>query len=142
MKITDEILIKARDLQLATKNNKGTFRRSGELLEDRHQLLYNHKRFPKASPFDFEHKDWVLDIKGCWAEKYERKLFIEALQNPNTGTTPAYIKEENKSRNIFLVFVDYDTGDEYWVLWNKLYERIKDWHQVAGGDCAMGWIVS
>lgn len=137
-----ELLVKAREMQKANKNKSGTFRKSGEILEDRYEILYPQmKRYAKAMEFDFSLNDLEIDVKGCWAKEYRGGIFIEGLQNPKTGTTPAYMKYLNGEKKIFLHYVDYETGIEYLINWNKLYPYIKDWSMTDGGDTAKGWVI-
>jgi len=140
---TDRLLLLAKKTQLEGADKRGTFRTSGIILEDRYALLYpEHIRYKKGDPFDFKYKEAEVDVKGCWMKLHNGCIFVEKEQNPLTGTTPAYTKPEYQSSKILLCFVDYQTGIEYWAKWNKLYERIKDWDVVAGGDSAKGWIVN
>jgi hypothetical protein len=139
MQNEQRLLLKAKTNR--KKENSG-MRSSGFLLEELYQLRHpTHTRYPERSAYDFYCGNTEIDVKGCWASKYNGTIFIEETQNTNNKSQPAYIKDTS-GKNIFLVYIDYDTGTEYWILWNKLKNKLVGQYLVNGGYSAKGWLVN
>lgn len=133
-----QLLNQARNAR--SKESSG-MRSSGFLLEELYALRHPaHSRYPERSAYDFHCGNAEIDVKGCWADQYNGVVFIEHTQNTDNGSQPAYMKDKS-GKNIFLAYIDYETGDEHTIFWNKLYAELKDKRLGTGGFGALGWLV-
>ena len=138
MQDEQRLLLKAK---MARKIEASGMRSSGFLLEELYSLRYPlHRKYPAKSVYDFTYSDMNIDVKGCWASKYNGTIFIEHTQNTTNGSQPYYMKDLNK--DILLCFIDYDTDIEHWVLWHLLKNKLEDQRLVKGGYTAKGWLVN
>lgn len=138
----DTLLQEARRRRASEQSG---MRSSGFLLENLFESRHKEWiRLPKASTWDFQLSNGIpLDVKGCWAKHHGYSIFIEHTQNDSTGTQPDYIKQEWKDKKCILVFIDYETGDEWWIRWDLLYKEldlIKP--ECSGGYWATGWKIN
>lgn len=145
-----QLLDKARQLNVEESkkyDDKGDtcLRESGFVLEDRHHLLYPKlKRLSsrgKKGDWDFAHKDILIDVKGCWANKYSGYIFIERVANIQKNTTPCFLKKEYEDKEKVLWYVDFETGTEYIIKLNELLPKLKYERTTLGGygKNVLGW---
>lgn len=148
-----ELLDKARRLNIEENkkyndNGDTCLRESGFVLEDRHQLLYPKlnrlSSRGKKGDWDFAHNEILIDIKGCWANKYGGTIFIERIANIQKNTIPCFLKEQYKNNKKALWYVDFETGTEYIIKLNELLPKLKYERTTLGGynKNVLGWKIN